>query len=96
MVVKFNPIKQVPCLSRPAALPPSAPLLEKCMHSSQLKRVAILQPVSRWNKEWDYWSPNADSIWEVDEAILPLDLPVGQPHTVQVWGLLFLPCESFE
>ena len=44
----------------------------------------IKQPISRWNKEWDYWSSAADSPWEVDENILPLQLPLGQSLSVVV------------
>jgi hypothetical protein len=35
-------------------------------------------------QEWDYSSPAADSIWEVDEDILPLELPLGQSTSVTV------------
>ena len=46
----------------------------------------VKEPISRWNKEWDYWSPAADSVWEVDEDILPLVLPAGQSTGVKVCG----------
>lgn len=84
-------LQKVPYFVVPDAWAKDPALVERVAEGMKLKVPnmvvnfnPIKQPISRWNKEWDYWSPNADSIWEIDEDILPLDLPVGQPHTVQV------------